>query len=193
MAPPSSAVAGRLLSALALACSAGVVADNATAADPRIAWAGRTVANADGSVSMEWEGVSARFLLNGSGTTAVRVTIDEGNAQGQRWALYADFLSDVPNHSLRVFKYGSFTTAPGLNTYVIAGGHDIASGAVILSMQREIEPVFAGAAACCVTRVIGFEVEGQTISAAPRPQRRIEFIASAVAARTHHVPRRRFF
>lgn len=164
-----------LLAAAAAAAWAQGSAVNMSASDPRIAWVGRHVVNADGSVSADWESVEARFWL-ANGTTQLTVGIDGSNPGGQRYAVWVRGTAT----GYRWVRTASFWVGGGSSVIDVLPGYSLQYD-VQVRLQRTVEPLFATYAGA-TTRFLWVASDKGFVATPPRSERRIEMLGDSITA-----------
>ena len=132
---------------------------------------GRTVQNADGSASFDWEGTNFAVVVNGS--SYVRAVV---NASG---GILGRFICEVDGWEVSSFYVGGGNGALTTNTFFIA--YDLYQVRHIRLIQS-LEPAFAGANQDAFFTFVGFLTDGVAAAPAPRRTRSIELVGDSISA-----------
>ena len=140
------------------------------ASSPSVVTVGRTVQNADGSASFDWEGTNFAVVVNGS--SYVRAVV---NASG---GILGRFICEVDGWEVSSFYVGGGNGALTTNTFFIA--YDLYQVRHIRLIQS-LEPAFSGANKDAYFTFVGFLTDG--VAAAPAPRTRsIELVGDSISA-----------
>jgi hypothetical protein len=203
MSTPTLRRPSRLLRAAALAALAASAAAETVmlASDARVRWVGRAVASGDGdgSMALDWEGISASLFLEAPWTYLV-VNISDacaGSAAlggGSRWsvrATSADGRASPPAH-----RVATFFSGPRVSEHLLlsnpGGGCDPRcsfAGATAVALTRLTESRISGcggAGSAAALRVVSFATDGAFGALPPpppsSPARFLEFVGDSISA-----------
>jgi lysophospholipase L1-like esterase len=143
------------------------------ATDARVAWTGRTLAFANGSVQYDWSGVSAALTVNAS---AVLVVLRDQTPRPLPTARFAVAVGGVGGQA--------FASDPAVSLYVLATA---LTAPTVVSFTRLTEPAFnAGNTTLRGVVVDGFWLVGAGAPAVlpppPAPARALEFVGDSQTA-----------
>ena len=166
------------------------------AADPRVRWVGRALAQADGSMAMDWEGVTALLSVVAPWTYLVVNISDSCRGSlslggGSRWSVRAssaDGRASPANHRISTFYSG-----PRVSEHLLlsnpGGGCDPGcsfAGATAVALTRLTESRLSGCAATAGLSVVSFATDGSFAATPPppphAPARRLEFVGDSISA-----------
>ena len=143
------------------------------ASDPAVTFVGRTLINADGSRSFDWEGT--QMLVNVQGASYVKVV---ASATG---GILGRFVVEAGGVAVSSFYVGGGNGATTYlnNTYFAA--YDL-SGLTAIRVISVLEPAFEGAAPGAYLTFVGFLTDGTAAPASPPRARRIELVGDSISA-----------
>lgn len=160
----------RIVSLLVLGAAAAAGAAFIPASDPHIEYVGRTLINADGSRSFDWE--ATQVILNVANASSVAAVIHAtGGAVGR-------VVAEVDSWEVNSFWIGGDSGAVNNDTFVFAfnlvGSHHV-------RLVSVLEPAFEGAAVGQFFTFAGFVTDGVPLAPLPRT-RNIELIGDSISA-----------
>ena len=141
------------------------------ATDASVTTVGRTIRNADGSQTFDWEGTN--FALSVSGASFVKVMV---NVTGGILGLFS---CEVDGWEVTRFYVGGGNGAITENTFMCA--YDLHDNNRHVRLVQTLEPAFAGANANAAFTLLGFETDGTVAAPAPRT-RNIELVGDSISA-----------
>jgi hypothetical protein len=175
------------LAVAAILASAAAAHTTLPAGDPKVNWAGRTLAAAGGSVSFDWLGVTAR--VNVTGATYVSVTTTStATHRGTRLKAYTSDQGFMLSPQVQVWvppQHGP----PGSNSSLLWTG---APSSRVITLENIVDPQYGTG----ITTVHSFETDGAFAALSPAAMlgggpkggtRRIEFIGDSITAATNVV------
>ena len=178
-------LATSLLASTALAAEYFIPAN-----DPRFLYAGRTVVNADGSRSFDWEGTSIQISVKGTTYLKASFSISQSHFRTK-------FICDEPSSTLAggdsngfvlsEFWVDSVSCALANGTHYVAAGLDAAT-AYTVRLYHDLEPNFHGDAsqgygATGFVTFHGMYVDSVgAVNPAPAVTRRIEWVGDSITA-----------
>jgi hypothetical protein len=156
--------------------------------DSRVQWVGRTQRNANGTISFDWEGVSAYLTLQQTSyvklvayteTRTKLVTIETNSSEVINGV-------KASNNYVISIQYVDVITGPAVNnTYYVATGLDNTQ-TYIIRVFNDLEPQFHGLVGQGygqgLTTFVGFLIDGELMTPAPRPTRRLEWVGDSLTA-----------
>lgn len=166
------------------------------AADSSVRWVGRMAAQADGSVALDWEGVTAQLNLVAPWTYLVVNISDscagsESLGGGSRWLVRAE---SADGHASPVgHRVSTFFSGPRVSEHLLlsnpGGGCNPGctfAGATSVALTRLTESRLSGCSANANLAVVSFATDG-TFGAVPpppphTPARRLEFVGDSISA-----------
>jgi lysophospholipase L1-like esterase len=141
------------------------------ASDSRVTWmSGRYTRESDGSVSFDWEGVSARVAMSGGSYVTMLVnSTEDGPTRFRTWQFNQDYF----------FPETTQWIVPGVQTIMLAVGE----GEVAIA--NNVAPQYYSSAQGRVY-VVSFATDG-VFTQASTPPRAIEFVGDSITAATNVV------
>lgn len=161
-----------------MSLSAAVVFSLA-ATSPLVAWEGRTVPLANGSVLFDFSGVSARIRVNNSFSWA-SVFLEDNCEGGNK------FVVSLAGEGLPAVPVASFFTRAGTAEYILfaaAGRASFSGAAAELTLTKAVEARFTGCDAGAGRGLAALSFASDGAFAAPLPRaRRMEIIGDSITA-----------
>jgi hypothetical protein len=143
------------------------------AGDPAVWHTGRSVINADGSRSFDWEGTS--MSVNVAGASYVKVVI---NATG---GMLGRIVVEAGGLEVSSFYVGGGNGATTYLDNVYFGAYDL-YGTTNIRVISVLEPSFGGANANAFLTFVGFLTDGTAAPASAPRARRIELVGDSISA-----------
>ena len=148
-----------------------------SASSPLVAWSGRTVLNADGSVTADWAAVSATISISNNFTYAL-VHLEDRCAGGNKVGVA------LSGEGVSSFPVASFYTTPRVTVYPLfaaAGRLSFYGAQATLRLSKSVEARFTQCGNAANLSFLAFESDGIFLPPTP-PARRLEFIGDSITS-----------